>query len=402
MKIVALNMMHEGSTGRIMLQVAKCARDAGHEVKTFSAKAFSFQGGGQHPDIPGHSYFGSYVSRGIHTVLGVVTGGNGLFSVVATRKLLRELDAFSPDIIHLHNLHQFCVNFPMLFGYIKKKKIRVIWTLHDCWSFTGHCPHFDYIGCEKWKTGCSHCELFSGYPKSYVDNSQWMYNHKKNWFCGVEDMTLVTPSRWLAGQVRQSFLAAYPVKVINNGIDLELFKPTPSDFRQRYGCEEKQILLGVAFDWGHRKGLDVFVELASRLKETHQIVLVGTDETVEAQLPDNIIAIRRTDGQKALAEIYSAADLFVNPTREEVLGLVNVEALACGTPVITFCSGGSPECIDETCGVVVDRDDIDAMHEQIIRICRERPFTPEACMKRAEAFNKNNKFKEYVMLYEGD
>lgn len=400
LKIAEINMLHEGSTGKIMLQIAQCARNAGHEVRTFSPRGFSFHGFVTQPEIPEHTYFGSYVTRGIHMVLGMLIGGNGLLSVAATAKLLRELEVFAPDVIHLHNLHCFCINFPMLMRYIKKKRIRVIWTLHDCWTFTGHCPHFDYIGCEKWRTGCHDCPQLMGYPRSYVDHSKWMYRHKKKWFCGVEDMTVVTPSVWLAELVKQSFMGQYPVRVINNGIDLNIFEPVQSDFREKYDCQNKKILLGVAFDWGQRKGLDVFVELASRLDDSYQIVLVGTDENVESQLPDNIITIRRTSGQRELAEIYTAADLFVNPTREEVLGLVNIEALACGTPVVTFASGGAPECIDEYCGVSVDREDIDLMQEQIVRICEEKPFLPDDCMKKAKEFCKNQKYKEYIMLYE--
>ena len=183
-----------------------------------------------------------------------------------------------------------------------------------------------------------------------------MYQLKKKWFTGVENMTLVTPSEWLAGLVKQSFLKDYPIRVINNGIDLEVFKPTPSNFRETYGCGDKKIVLGVAFGWGERKGLDVFLDFAKRLdSERYQIVLVGTDENVDKQLPNTVISIHRTQNQTELAKIYTAADVFVNPTREEVFGLVNIEALACGTPGVTFNTGGSPECYDATCGSVVPK-----------------------------------------------
>ena len=303
-------------------------------------------------------------------------------------------------MIHLHNLHGWYINFPLLFKYIKKNNIRVIWTLHDCWTFTGHCPHFDMIGCEKWKTGCYQCPQIGEYPASYADISKWMYKHKKQWFTGVEDMTLVTPSEWLANLTRQSFLKDYPVKVINNGIDLSIFKPTESDFRKKYDLEDKFILLGVAFGWGKRKGLDVFIELSKRLDERYQIVLVGTDENVDKQLPKNIISIYRTQNQTELAEIYTAADLFVNPTREENFPTVNIESLACGTPIVTFRTGGSPEIIDESCGVVVEKDDIDGMQKEIERIYEKRPFGQEDCVKRAQNFDMNDKFAEYVELYE--
>ena len=217
----------------------------------------------------------------------------------------------------------------------------------------------------------------------------------------MKNLTIVTPSQWLADLVKQSFLKDYPIKVIHNGIDLTVFKPTPSDFRKKYGIpENKFILLGVAFGWGARKGLDVFIELAHRLnKEKFQIVLVGTDNNVDKQLPQEIISIHRTQNQAELAEIYSAADLFVNPTREENYPTVNMEAIACGTPVVTFRTGGSPEILTERTGSIVDCDDIDALQKEIERICETKPFSKEDCITRAKEFDENVRFKEYLELY---
>jgi glycosyltransferase involved in cell wall biosynthesis len=195
-------------------------------------------------------------------------------------------------------------------------------------------------------------------------------------------------------------LKEYPVKVINNGIDLTVFKPLESSFRKIYGLQSKKIVLGVALGWSTSKGIDVFIRLASVLPEDYQIVLIGTDNKVDARLPQNIISIHRTQNQRELSEIYSTADVFVNPTREEVLGLVNIEALACGTPGITFNSGGSPECYDKTCGSVVECDDIDTLKKEIIRVCEEKPYSTEACIKKASVFDKDERFKEYVELYE--
>jgi glycosyltransferase involved in cell wall biosynthesis len=227
-----------------------------------------------------------------------------------------------------------------------------------------------------------------------------MYRKKQEWFTGVQDLTIVTPSHWLAGLVGESFLKDYPVKVIHNGIDLPVFKPTESDFRKKHHCEDKFILLGVAFGWGARKGLDVFIDLASRLDDRFQIVLVGTDDNVDKNLPPNIISIHRTQNQTELAEIYTAADLFVNPTREEALGLVNIESLACGTPVVTFQTGGSPECVDPTCGSVVPCDDANALEQEILRIAETKPYSPDACLNKAKEFDMNERFEEYVRLYE--
>ena len=257
------------------------------------------------------------------------------------------------------------------------------------------------IKCDKWKTGCYRCPQYKEYPKSLFDNSKKMYRLKKKLFTGVENMTIVTPSEWLADLVKQSFLKYYPVKVIHNGIDLNIFKPTPSDFKEKYNIpDSKHILLGVAFGWGKRKGLDVFIELAKRLDyNKYQIVLVGTDDITDKQLPTEIISIHRTQNQQELAEIYTAADVFVNPTREENYPTVNMEAIACGTPIITFKTGGSPEIITEKTGVVVDCDDIDAMQKEIKRICEIKPFTKEDCINQAKLFDMNDRFQEYVDLY---
>ena len=226
-----------------------------------------------------------------------------------------------------------------------------------------------------------------------------MWKFKCNWFTGIENCIIVTPSQWLADLVKQSYLKDYPVKVINNGIDLSVFKPTESSFREKYGLTDKKVVLGVAFGWGKRKGFDVFVELASRLPDDYRIVLVGTDDNVEKLLPAKIISIHRTQNQKELAEIYTTADVFANPTREENYPTVNMESIACGTPVVTFRTGGSPEIPDETCGSVVDCDDIDAMEIEIRRICEKKPYSVEACLQRAKSFDMNDRFKEYVDLY---
>jgi len=398
-KVAEINMIPYGSTGKIMLQIADEARKSGIEVKTYSTVPFDKRKKNFEVDAEEHYCFGSFSENKRHYYLGSTFGKNGCYSRKGTKELINYLKGFGPDIVHLHNLHKFCVNLPMLFGYLKESKVKVIWTLHDCWAFTGQCPHFTMVKCDKWKTGCHHCPQLNSYPTSRIDNSKRMYEKKKEWFCSIEDMTIVTPSHWLEGLVKQSFLSEYETKVIHNGIDLSVFKPTESDFRKKYNCEDKFIVLGVSFGWGIKKGLDVFIELANRLDERFQTVLVGTNDVLDAQLPKNIISIHRTHNQNELAEIYSAADLFVNPTREEVLGLVNIESLACGTPVLTFRTGGSPECIDETCGSVVDVDDIDSMEREILRISEENPYSKEACVKRAEKFKMNERFSEYVALY---
>lgn len=397
MKIAEINTVDYGSTGRIMLLIAETARGSGDEVWTFSVAP-------RHPKQKneGHEYYASYAGYALHYVLGKATGLNGLFSVGATARLIRRLRRIQPDIVHLHNLHGFSINLPMLFRYLKQSGVQVVWTLHDCWSFTGHCAHYLSVKCDRWKRGCHDCPIYKGYPESNVDNSKWMWKVKKSWFTGVEKLVLVTPSNWLASQVRESFLGEYPIRVLNNGIDLELFGPDESDqgLRERHHiAKDKTIILGVAFGWGYKKGLDVFLKLARALGDGYQVVLVGTTEKTDCELPPEIVSIHRTNDQRELAELYSAADVFVNPTREETFPTVNIEALACGTPVVTFDTGGSPEILDEKSGLVVPCDDVTAMEAAIRRVAEEKPFTEEDCRRRAGQFDRREKFSEYVQLY---
>ena len=258
----------------------------------------------------GYYRIGTFNSRRVNVALARITGFNGCFAWFETYKLLKKIDEFKPDIIHLHNLHDSYINLPMLFSYIKKHNVPTVWTLHDCWAFTGQCPHFTMVKCDKWKAGCYGCPQYKEYPASLYDNTKKMWQLKKKWFTGVKNMTIVTPSEWLAGLARESYLKQYPIEVINNGIDLNVFKPTHSNFRKQYGIPgDKYIVLGVSFAWGYRKGLDCFVEMAEKLGEQYQIVLVGTDDEIDKNLPHNIISIHRTQNQKELAEIYSAADI---------------------------------------------------------------------------------------------
>ena len=393
MRIFQINAVPYGSTGRIMTQIAQLLEKQGHEA--LCTTGFTWQ----KTTYDKHFITSGLVEKTWHTYMARITGLNGCFSVMATRKLISRLKKFNPDVIHMHNLHCWYVNLPMLFGYIKKHNIPVVWTFHDCWPITGHCPHFTLSGCQKWTTGCHHCSAYKGYPQCYFDNAKAMWRRKKKWFTGVENLTIVPPSHWLADLVKQSYLKDYPVQVIHNGIDLDIFKPTESDFRAKYHCQDKYLILGVAFDWNHSKGLDVFIELSKRLPKQYQILLVGTNEELDKQLPPSIISIHRTSSPQELAQIYTAADLFVNPTREDTFPTVNMEALACGTPVLTFRTGGSPEIPDETCGSVVPVDDLNALEQEILRIAQQKPYSAEACLKRASQFRKDDRYLEYIELY---
>ena len=398
MNIVEINTCNFGSTGNIMLQVAEIAKKRGHKVWM----AYPKYKMNLSKQVDNCIYIGNDTAFSIHKKIAAYLGLNGCGSFFSTLRFLREIDRLEPDLIQLHNLHNCYINLPLLFMYLKKKNISVVWTLHDCWSMTGQCTYFDMVKCQKWKNGCYECQQIHLYPSSHVDQTRLMWNLKRNWFCGIKRLTLVTPSRWLAERVKESYLKNYPVQVIYNGIDLDVFKFRSNDIRKKYNIPDNvYILLGVAFGWGARKGLDVFIELSRRFaSKPYQIILVGTDDKIDQSLPSNIISIHRTQNQIELAEIYSAADVFVNPTREEVLGLVNIEANACGTPVVTFNSGGSPECISERSGSIVDQDDIDGLEKTIIGICERKPFSRETCRRQAELFDMNTKFSEYLTLYE--
>lgn len=400
MRIAEINMTHNGSTGKIMLGIAEVARQRGHDVWTFSPRYYQKGDNQIWPEIKGHTYFGTVKENKIHHHLSKITGYHGCFSKQGTKELINYLEKVKPDIIHLHNLHNWTINIPMLFSYVKKKNVQVVWTLHDCWAITGQCPYFTMEKCDKWKRGCGKCSQINVYPDALVDRTRFMWKKKKQWFNGIKNITLVTPSEWLANLVKQSYLGKYPIKVINNGIDLFVFRKCEEIFKEKYHLQDKKIVLGVAFDWGIRKGLDVFQKLAKTLDNSYQIVLVGTNENIDKVLPTNIISIHRTVNQQQLAEIYTAADVFVNPTREDNFPTVNIESLACETPVITFQTGGSSEMLDDTCGSVIECNDVDSLQKEIKKVCTQNLYSGPACRKRAKKFDMNKKFEEYVELYE--
>lgn len=393
MKVLQINSVCGfGSTGRIATDLYKVLEEQGHECKIA-------YGRGTSPEGIDSIKIGSNLDNYFHVFKTRVFDKHGFGSVSATKKFIEEVKEYDPDIIHLHNIHGYYINIEILFNYLKEANKPVVWTLHDCWTFTGHCSYFDYVGCDKWKSGCNNCIQKNEYPSSnFMDNSQFNYEKKKELFTSIKNMTIVTPSKWLANLVKESFLGKYPVEVINNGIDLDVFKPTESDFREKYNLQDKFIVLGVASVWGERKGLRYFIELSKELSDDYKIVIVGVNEKQKKELPQNIIAITRTNNAKELAEIYTSADVFVNPTLEEVLGMTNLEAIACGTPVITFNSGGSSECIDEFTGFVVDKEDL----KSITKILKEQKFKNKMsvkCIGRGCEYNKQIKFKKYIDLY---
>ena len=316
---------------------------------------------------------------------------------------MKKVRDLKPDIIQLHCVHGYYINYEILFDFLREMDVPVVWTFHDCWAFTGHCAHFDFAGCDKWQTGCHGCELLKDYPKSlFFDNSKDNWLRKRKSFTSLDKLQIVAVSNWLGKLAGQSFMQKYPIEVIHNGINLSVFKPVDNDIREQYRISEDDILvLGVATAWGKDKGLDDFVRLSK--EPGIKVVLVGVSEDVKKTLPENIVAVYRTESQQKLAEFYSAADVLVNPTYNDSFPTVNLEALACGTPVLTYRTGGSPEAIDAETGAVVEQGDYDELLDKV-RMFAQTSYKIHhsvACRERAEkCFDMHRQFDEYRKLYE--
>ncbi len=405
MKIVQINtVVGTGSVGRIVTSLYETSLENGIEASVC-------YGRGQAPDGIRALKFSDARDMCCHVLRNFCLGESGFGSVRKTRRFLQFLEEIRPDLIHLHNIHGFYLQVELLFAYIKEKKIPVVWTLHDCWPITGHCAYFDYVGCSKWKEGCYKCpQQRNAYPYALLkDNSIANYERKKKAFTGVENLTIVTPSKWLRDIVKQSYLKEYPVEVIPNGIELSIFNPA-STVKQMAGVSNRKNIqiLGVANIWENRKGFRYFLRLAQKLPSNFEITLVGLGDRQirslrrleqKGDLPaGKIKGISRTEDQFELACLYTAADVYVNTTLEDNFPTTNLEALASGTPVITFETGGSPEAIDKMTGAVVPKGDVDALCRTVIDFT-SKPKNSNACVERARSYDKRIRFQEYIALY---
>lgn len=339
MKIVQINTFPYKATGHIMMDIHKILTEQGYD-------SYVCWGRGRSANNDHEIVIADNIGVKFHGIYTRLLDKTGFASRRATKKLLRRLDEIKPDIIHLHNIHGYYLNVELLFNYIREHNINVVWTLHDCWPMTGHCAWFDMCGCEKWKTGCFNCEQLGTYPASKgFDNSKWNWNKKKALFTDL-NLTIVTPSQWLKDIVMNSYLKNYSCEVINNGIDLSIFKPAENSeikkAQKKYDLDDRKIVLGVASEWTPRKGLLDFIKLSEMMQDI-QFVVVGLTEGQLKEMPKNIRGIKRTENQMELAALYTIANVFFNPTYEDNFPTTNLEALACGTPVITYDTGGSPE-----------------------------------------------------------
>lgn len=393
MRVYQINVVcGSGSTGRI-------AADLAQTIKDYGGKSRIAYGRGMAPEGIDVIKISNKLDLYVHAMMTRITDKHGLYSKGATKRLIKDIQEYQPDIIHLHNIHGYYVNYEMLFDFLKEYNKPVVWTLHDCWSYTGHCAYFDYVGCEKWKNACFECPQKSKYPISILkDNSKNNFQRKREAFTALEKVTVITVSEWLKRITEDSFLNKYPIEKISNGINLQIMKPTENDLREKYQLESKKILLGVASVWDERKGLKTFIELEKLLSEQYKIILIGLSKKQKEDIPGNILAIDKISNPQEMAKWYTMADVFVNTSVEETMGLTTVEAMACGTPVIVMNTTASPELVDDNCGIVVEPNDLVMLKNAAVALNKNKQVS-EYCISHAKDYEKGKQYKKYIDLY---
>lgn len=386
MKIVQINAVcGMGSTGEITVKISNMLNE--HNIENYVFYTY-----GKSKYEQGVKY-STNLTVGLNAVMAKVLGNYGFNSHFSTKKLIRKLKQIKPDIIHLHNIHGHDVNLKTFFKYLKESGVRVIWTFHDCWAFTGYCMHFDLLNCRKWESVCNECPQKNNYSL-FVDKSKKLFNLKKSIFTDIEDMTIVTPSEWMASLAKKSYMNKFPIKIINNGTNTDIFYRRNTNIRQQFGVGEKYLVFGIV-----KGNYDLFMNLADKMEDKYQLVLAGLSKSQLQKLPKNIIGIGKIKSRDEMAEFFSASDVFVNMTLQDTFPTVNLESLACGTPVITFNTGGSPEAVDDKTGIVVQKGNVTELYEAVCTICNGEDRS-EACIKRArELYNAKERFADYLDLY---
>lgn len=388
MKLFQINVTANwGSTGKI-------AESIGLAAKKYGWESYIAYGRYRNPSQSKLIKVGSQLGVYTHYVKQRVFDNEGLASCSATKKLIVQIKEINPDIVQLHNIHDHYLNYKLLFEYLNGTAIQVVWTFHDCWAFTGHCFHFVTKDCCRWKSGCYDCPLSNEYPKTFFDNSQKNYELKKYLFTSCKNLTIVPCSEWMANFVSDSFLKEKRKQVIHNGVDLNVFKPVGNK-----NSNNKFHVLAVSNVWNKDKGLFDIFQLRKDLSSEYKITIVGLSDAQIKELPDGIVGIQRTQNVQELVELYSSADVLINPTYADTFPTVNLEALACGTPVITYNTGGSPEAVDKCTGVVVAQGDVQALAISV-QSMKENPLSSVDCRMRAEKlFDKDICFEQYIELY---
>ena len=389
------SVVNYGSTGRIAEGIGISAIKNGWE----SYIAFGRKTGLSSSKV---IKIGSAADMLLHGFVTRIFDRHGFASINPTRQLIRKIEEIKPDIIQLHNLHGYYINIKLLFNYLSIREIPLVWTLHDCWAITGHCANFESINCMRWTNECHNCPQKHSYPASYcLDQSKLNFSDKKELFTSLKKLTIVSVSNWLSHILQKSYLSKYPIEIINNGIDTDIFKPMQvSELITKFDLDKKFIILGVANDWNSKKGFYDFIELGKKLDSDYQIIMVGLTSYQKRQIPKNIIGIARTDSTQSLAEFYSLADVFLNPTYEESFSTTNLEAAACGTPIVTYDTGGSTESILEETGIVTKKGDITGLIDAV-KTVRERgkSYYSQKCYEHIRLnYDKNDRFN-IIKLY---
>ena len=396
-KLLIINVtVNSGSTGRIAEEIGQTAINNGYET-------YFAYGRTARESKCKIIKIGNGLNVNFHGVESMLFDNHGFSSRLATKKLIRKIERIKPDIINIHNLHGYYINVKILFKYLSKINIPVVWTFHDCWAFSGHCSHFIKHNCYKWKNECYSCPNIKGYPKSLLfDRSKKNYIKKKELFTKIDKLTIVSPSQWLSNFIDESFFKHKKINTINNGIDTNIFKAIDNikDIKTKLNINNEKVIIGVASVWTYSKGLDDFTKLNELLPNNYKIILVGLNKKQIKALPDGIIGVERTESIIQLAELYNIADVFVNPTYADNFPTTNIEALACGTPVITYKTGGSPEAIDEKTGIVVEQGNIYQLKEAIELVAKDKNRYTENCRERAvNLYNKQDRFNDYIKLF---
>ena len=391
MKVLFINTVYaKGSTGTIIRNTGKYLEANGHEYKVAV---------GRGDDSDEHVYrIGNDVDMHLHALCSRITDRAGFYSKKATRDFLDFVRGYNPDVIHLHNLHGYYINLPILFNYLKNEfNGRVVWTLHDCWTMTGHCTHFTAVGCYKWKNQCSSCPQMRNFPKSYfLDSSSRNHKDKKSIMSGIPNVTVVAVSDWLKSVASESLLKGYYITRVYNGIDLNKFVHTESNILAEHGIKGKKVILSVADGFDEQKGLPALLAVAKEAPADWQFLIIGIEKRYMNLLPNNVTGMERTSNQQELIKFYSAADVFYNPSLEETFGLVTAEAMACGTPAVVMNSTACPELIiNEECGIVLD---VNSSTKQVVNalICA---MEKTGARKAAENFSVENQCRGYYELY---
>jgi glycosyltransferase involved in cell wall biosynthesis len=398
-KLLQINtVVNTGSTGRI-------AEDIGRRVINAGWESYIAYGRKMYSSNSNLVKIGNRFEQGLHLLNTRIMDKHGLSSKRSTIEFLRIVDDIQPDIIHLHNIHGYFLNYKILFEYLSSNNVPIVWTLHDCWSYTGHCAHYSFLGCERWKRQCYKCSGIKDYPKSLLrDRSRKNFEEKKDAFCSVDNMTIVPVSNWLAKEVSKSFLNKYRITPIHNGVNTDLFKPSTEilmRLKDSYGLNGKFVILGVANGWSERKGLEEFKRLSRLIADNDVIILVGLKKSQIANLPSNVIGIEKTENVSQLAEFYSIADIYVSFSMEETFGLTIAESLSCATPVLVNNSTAMPELLSKCTGFVIEPGDLKSVINKIdiVKKFGKTHFSSQ-CRKHAiNCFNMNDKYNEYLNLY---